>query len=288
MDKINHSPGAHDDSRGVYILLPVLNERENIAALLDGIEQSLDGRSYTIGIVDDGSTDGTVEYLQERMRRAGHHIHLIQRRKTTRGSQRGGALHDLLLWGLAHTDHEVFVEMDGDLSHRPEELPVGLQCLAAGDCDIAVASKYVRGSEVTRRPLGRRLVSRTCSAAVRLLISLRLRDYSNGYRFYTRRAAQLVAAHQIRYSNPIYLTEVMALWLRNQMRVAEFRTTYIGRNEGLSKLRVTDLIKAAVCVFEIAGRYHLTGFAQALPQNLDTAPSVAAGRESGVSRRHSA
>jgi hypothetical protein len=131
-------------------------------------------------------------------------------------------------------------------------------------------------------------VSRTCSAAVRLLISLRLRDYSNGYRFYTRRAAQLVAAHQIRYSNPIYLTEVMALWLRNQMRVAEFRTTYIGRNEGLSKLRVTDLIKAAVCVFEIAGRYHLTGFAQALPQNLDTAPSVAAGRESGVSRRHSA
>jgi dolichol-phosphate mannosyltransferase len=288
LDKTNQSPGAHDDSRGVYILLPLLNERENIAELLDGIEQSLEGRSYTIGIIDDGSTDGTVEYLQERMRRAGHHIHLTQRRKTTRGSQRGGALHDLLLWGLAHTDHEVFVEMDGDLSHRPEELPVGLRCLAAGDCDIAVASKYVPGSDVTRRPLGRRLVSRTCSAAVRLLISFRLRDYSNGYRFYTRRAAQFVAAHKIRYSNPIYLTEVMALWLRNRMPVAEFRTTYVGRNEGLSKLRVTDLVKAAVFVFEIAWRYHLTGFAQALPQNLDPVPHVAAGRGSGVSRRHSA
>jgi len=280
------SSRARHGKCGVYILLPVLNERENIGALLDGIEQALAGHSYTIGIVDDGSSDGTVEYLQERMRRAGHHIHLIQRRKTIRGSQRGGALHELLLWGLAHTDHEAFVEMDGDLSHRPEELPDGLRLIAAGECDIAVASKYVAGSQVTRRPLGRRLVSRICSAAVRFLISLRLRDYSNGYRFYTREAAQIVAAHEIRYTNPIYLTEVMALWLHSGLRVAEFRTTYIGRNEGLSKLRVTDLVKAAVCVFEIAGRYHLTGFAQVLPQNLRPAPSVATGRESGVGGEH--
>lgn len=277
MGESNGSAKGRDGQYSVYILLPVLNERENIAALLDGIEAALDGHSYTIGIVDDGSADGTVEYLQERMRRARHHIHLIQRRKLSRGSQRGGALHELLQWGLARTDHEFFVEMDGDLSHRPEELLDGLRLLAHGSCDVAVASKYMPGSEVTRRPLGRRLVSRICSAAVRLLISLKLRDYSNGYRFYTRHAAQVVASRRIRYTNPIYLTEVMAIWLRNGLRVTEFRTTYIGRNEGLSKLRVTDLVKAAICVFEIAGRYHLTGFAEAVPDNLH-ARSVAASR----------
>ena len=39
------------------------------------------------------------------------------------------------------------------------------------------------------------------------------------------------------------------------MRVAEFRSVYVGRNEGVSKLRIADLVKAAIAVFEIAARY---------------------------------
>src|SRR5580698_5983280 len=100
---------------GVLILLPVLNERENIAELLDRIEQALTGITHTVCVVDDGSKDGTVQYLKSRMELPDHNLHLIQRVKKTRGSQRGGALHASLLWGLAQTGHEVFVEMDGDL-----------------------------------------------------------------------------------------------------------------------------------------------------------------------------
>jgi dolichol-phosphate mannosyltransferase len=126
--------------------------------------------------------------------------------------------------------------------------------------DVAIASKYVEGSRVTNRPLGRRLVSRICSAAVGTLLSFRVRDYSNGYRFYTRRAAALVAEHEIRYTSPIYLTEVLALWLREGLRVGEFPTVYVGRNEGISKLRIRDLAKAMPAAFEIASRYHFRGF----------------------------
>jgi dolichol-phosphate mannosyltransferase len=251
---------SDNTSAGVFILLPVLNEIENIAALLDEIEFELGGRPYTVGIVDDGSTDGTIAYLQERSSRPGHHLHVIYRKKTHRGSQRGGALRTLLLWGLAHTSHQIFVEMDGDRSHRPQELGDGIRLLELGRCDIAIASKYVAGSRVLNRPFGRRLVSRICSISVGRLISSRIRDYSNGYRFYTREAAQLAADHPYRYGSPIYLTEVLALWLRGGLRVAEFPSTYVGRNEGLSKLRVMDLAKAAIAVLEIASRFHVTGF----------------------------
>ena len=104
------------------------------------------------------------------------------------------------------------------------------------------------------------MVSRVGSFAVGAVVTPRIRDYSNGYRFYTRAAAELIASHQIRYSSPIYLTEVMALWLRNGLRFHEFKTTYVGRNEGVSKLRFIDLFKASLAVFEVSFRYHFTGF----------------------------
>jgi dolichol-phosphate mannosyltransferase len=245
---------------GVFVLLPVLNEIAHIARLLDHIETALAGRPFTIGIVDDGSRDGTVEYIRERMAMAGHHIHLICRVKKCRASQRGSALRVLMEWGLANTAHDVFIEMDGDLSHRTEEMLVGISMIEHGDCDVAIASKYVLGSVVTNRPWGRRLVSWVCSYAVRAVISTRIRDYSNGYRFYTRAAARLAADHAYRYGSPIYLSEILALWMHEGMRIREFKSTYIGRNEGVSKLRMPDLAKASVAVFEIALRYHVLGF----------------------------
>jgi dolichol-phosphate mannosyltransferase len=248
-----------------FVLLPVLNEIANIGRLLDQIETILSGFSYTIGIVDDGSTDGTIALLQERMHRPNHHLHLICRKKRLRASQRGAALLTLLRWGLTNTQHEIFIEMDGDLSHRPEELLEGIRLVKQLECDVAIASKYVAGSSVVNRPAGRRLVSRISSIAVSTLISRHIRDYSNGYRFYTRSAARLVADHRIRYGSPIYLSEVLALWLRYGLRVKEFPSIYIGRNEGVSNLRPADLVKAAIAIFEISFRYHIIGFPRCAP-----------------------
>ena len=82
---------------GVFIILPVLNEIANICRLLDQIEAQLASVPFKVGIVDDGSTDGTLEYLGHRMQRSGNHLHLIRRKKTIRASQRGSALRVLML-----------------------------------------------------------------------------------------------------------------------------------------------------------------------------------------------
>jgi dolichol-phosphate mannosyltransferase len=244
----------------VFIGLPVLNEIENIELLLDRIDVSLRGTEYVVCVVDDGSKDGTREYLAERLLRAPERLAVIERTKTQRGSQRGGALYAALEWGLDHTDCDVFVEMDGDLSHRPEELPGALRALDELGADVVIASKFVEGSQVINRPVGRELVSRICSLAVHTFLSRRVSDYSNGYRFYTRRAAQMIADTRLRYTSPIYLSEVLAIWLRSGLTVREISTLYVGRGEGLSKLRATDLVKAAIAVLEIAARYHVLGF----------------------------
>ena len=253
----------------VCILLPVLNEVEHVRPLWARIESAMGRRSFQICFVDDGSHDGTLEELRA-LEQSDPRVHVIVRVKKHRGSQRGGALHAAMSWGLTSGRFDVFVEMDGDLSHQPEELARGLGLIDSGACDVAIASKYLPESRVTNRPAGRLAVSLACNLAVRTLLTLRITDYSNGFRFYSRRAAEQIASTHIRYGSPIYLTEVMAIWLAAGLRIQEFPTTYVGRNEGLSKLRKRDLAKAFVGVFEIAVRYRL-GFHPA-----SAAPAMAA------------
>jgi dolichol-phosphate mannosyltransferase len=246
------------------ILLPVLNEVENIEPLLDQIESTLSADcDYVVCVVDDGSRDGTRETLERRALVDPNHLHVIERTKTRRGSQRGGALYAALVWGANETDCDVFVEMDGDLSHRPEEIPAAVEYMDSTAADVVVASKFAPGSHVINRPLGRQFVSWFCSVVVHLFISRRIRDYSNGFRFYGRKAADAILTTKVRYTSPIYLSEVLAIWLRKGLAVHEISTLYVGRGEGLSKLRLTDLLKAGVGVLEISLRYHSRGFAPA-------------------------
>src|SRR5579863_10421413 len=123
---------AMNNVKDVCVLLPVLNEANNIGPLLTRIESALSGQDYAICIVDDGSRDGTIEYIRHLMQADGQRLHLIERTKTMRGSQRGSALFAAMIWALDSTECRYMVEMDGDLSHRPEELCEGLMLLDGG------------------------------------------------------------------------------------------------------------------------------------------------------------
>jgi dolichol-phosphate mannosyltransferase len=255
------TPKGENVSRDIIVVLPVLNEADNIARLVAGIRHVAAGlsRDLYICFIDDGSKDGTVEMIRETMTTS-NDVHLIQRTKTSRGSQRGGALKAGIEYGLRHTNCGIFVEMDGDLSHSPVELLAGIELIDQNRCDVAIASKFLPGSVVTNRSVGRRFISYMASISVGTLITRKIKDYSNGYRFYSRAAAELLARHRLKYDTPIYLTEALALWLARGVRVIEFPSAYIGRNEGLSKLRWSDLLNASLASFEIAWRYHIVGF----------------------------
>ena len=241
------------------IILPLLNEAPHITPLFAGIRQALGGRPHVICVIDDGSRDGTLELVRAEMKQHGD-VHLISRHKRFRGCQRGGALLAGLVWAVAHTDCDLFVEMDGDLSHRPEEMPDGIALVTSGGCDVVIASKYVAGAREVNREWPRRAVSLIGNQVVRTVLTRRIRDFSNGYRFYNRVAAELLSRHRLRWGSPIYLSEALALWLRYRMRVVEFPSVYVGRHEGISKLRWLDLAKALMAIFEIGWRYHVAGF----------------------------
>jgi len=243
---------------GVFVLLPILNEADCIEELLTRLDSVLAPSPFLIGILDDGSTDGTIDIIERWMAAHPGKIRLIRSRKTARGCQRGAALLRLMRWGLENTNHSIFLEMDGDLSHLPEEIPEGIRRIENG-ADVVIASKYLSGSREVDRHLIRRIVSGINTRAATSLLDPRITDYSNGFRFYNRRAAQLLAASPPQNTGPLYLTEALAFWLRAGLRIEEFASVYVGRKTGASKVILTDVVRSGFAFLKIAARYRFPG-----------------------------
>lgn len=257
------------------MLLPILNEADCIEELLTRLDSVLAPYPFLIGILDDGSTDGTVDRVERWMSAHPGKAHLIRSRKTAPGCQRGAALDRLMRWGLENTPHAIFLEMDGDLSHLPEEIPQGLRRIEDG-ADIVIASKYLSGSREVDRHLIRRMVSGINTRAAAWLLDPNITDYSNGFRFYTRRAAQLLAAAEIENTGPVYLTEALSFWLGQGLRIEEFASVYVGRKTGASKVILSDVIRSGVAFLKIAARHRVRSAAPPTRRELWATLPVAA------------
>ncbi len=244
-----------DDSSGIAICIPTLNEAASIGSVLERTAAALTPFEYDICIVDDGSRDGTREIVKKAAV-TDRRIHLLEGERSGVGCMRGQASRRGLEWLLHNTQHSVFVDLDADGSQRPEELPAGIAALQRSVADVAIASKYVAGAEVAGRPLIRRLASRSYNTFLRAAMRAGILDYSNSYRFYSRRAAELLLHFPIRYNGPVHLLEMMAIWLSNGMRVVEFPTLYDQRGEGASKVIFRDFLTGAAGAVDVALRYN--------------------------------
>lgn len=239
----------------IGLSMPVLNERNNLPIILADIEEVLAGVNYTVCIVDDGSTDGSLEFLRDLMAK-NRRIHLIIGTKKIYGCQRGAASRKALEWLAANTDHDVFVDIDADGANNPAELINGARYVTVMGHDVAIASKYVYGSKVIGRTFGRKLVSIFYSSLARVLFTPRIRDYSNGYRFYSRKAAELWLKFTPCYTSPVYLLEMLVVWIANDLGIIEIPSNYVERDAAKSKVKFVDMIKGFLGAIDIGLKFH--------------------------------
>lgn len=142
---------------GVTVIVPTLNEAENLPVLLPRIDATLRGRTYEVVVVDDGSTDGTPAVCLELAQR--FPLRLIQRDVPAEGL--GGAVFEALQVARGN----LIVVMDADLQHPPERIPDLLAPIERNEADFALGSRYVAGGRTDRRwGLFRRLNSRVATA----------------------------------------------------------------------------------------------------------------------------
>src|SRR5438270_9031785 len=136
----------------VSIIVPTLNEEENIAPLVAQITGcAVPFRE--ILFVDDHSTDATGEKI--RALKKSQPIRLIQQD----GAELG--LASAIMSGARAAQGEILLVMDADLSHPPERIKDLVAPLFTGTADLVVGSRYVKGGSTPGWPVWRRVVSRT-------------------------------------------------------------------------------------------------------------------------------
>jgi len=139
----------------VSIIVPTLNEEENIAPLVSQITAcAVPFRE--ILFVDDHSTDATREAI--RALEKSQPIRLIEQD----GAEVG--LASAIMSGARAANGEILLVMDADLSHPPERIKDLLAPLFAGSADLVVGSRYVKGGSTPGWPMWRRIMSRAGAA----------------------------------------------------------------------------------------------------------------------------
>ena len=219
------------------VVVPVLNERENVELLLPRTASVLAalGCSYELVVVDGGSTDGTTAAA------AAGGARVI--RQTLPGY--GGALRE----GLAAASGAYILTLDADLSHDPDF--IGKLWRARLRADVVIASRYVRGG-VAYMPRHRLILSRILNGFFARGLGLPIRDLSSGFRLY--RAA---AVHELvlEGTNFEVLEEILVKAYAAGWRLLEIPFTYYPRERGSSHARIVafgmDLLRAFLRLWKL-------------------------------------
>jgi len=218
------------------IIIPTFNERENVEILIDRIV-SVEEKSklvLEIIIVDDNSSDGTVEVVKELMRKYSN-IKLLRRPKKM---GLGSAYKD----GFKLSTKPIIVTMDADLSHDPKLLPNLIRPIWEGYADIVLGSRYIKGGAIEGWPLIRKIISRGANTLAKLMLRLNVKDVTTGYRAYRRSVFNQIVKLSKRCHFD-FQVEVLYLAKKFGWRVTEIPIVFKNRERGKSKFNVSEILK---------------------------------------------
>lgn len=202
-------------------------------------------------IVDDGSSDGTLA-LAEKL--AGEPEIDLLSRNTKLGL--GKAYVDGFGWGL-DKDFSFFVEMDGDLSHDPHELPGLLE--AAKEGGVAIGSRYVPGGRVEGWSKPRHLLSKAGNAYSKSMLRFSVADSTSGFRCYRREVLERIGLHSIQSEGYAFQIEMAFRAWQAGYPVKEVPITFRERTSGQSKMSKAIVAEAIVSVTKWGIRRRLNG-----------------------------
>jgi dolichol-phosphate mannosyltransferase len=208
------------------IVVPCLNERGNIEALVDRLHLALPDIGWEVMFVDDDSTDGTREEIR-RVARNDRRVRLLHRI-----GRRG--LASACVEGIQASLTPYVAVMDADLQHDETLLLRMLECLRTDAVDLAIGSRYVSGGSVgdwDKRRIG---ISALATRLGRIVLKVQVSDPMSGF-FMLRRTAFDEVVRGLSAVGFKILVDILATSPR-PFRVVEIPFHFRQRVSGESKL----------------------------------------------------
>lgn len=215
------------------VVIPTYNEKENVAAAVRGAIASSDTHAL---VVDDGSPDGTAEAVRGLMAAHPGRVHLLERA----GKQGLGSAYRAGFARAIAEGYDMVCEMDADGSHDPTMLPALIGAVAGG-ADLSLGSRRVPGGKIEGWAAHRHLMSTGAMTVSRMLLGLRTKDVTSGFRCYRISLASRLLDLGIRSDGYAFQEETLFHAERLGSRIVEIPIVFRDRKEGISKLGWRDI-----------------------------------------------
>ena len=224
------------------VIVPTYNERENLPKMAERLLKLT--IPVDMLVVDDNSPDGTGQIADE-LAAKNPVIHVLHRAEK---NGLGRAYCAGFAWALQRP-YEFIMEMDGDFSHNPDDIPRFIE--AAREADLVLGSRYCGGIRVINWPMKRLLLSTSAALYVRTITGMPFTDPTGGFKCFRRRALESIRLDAVRsngYSFQIELTH--KIW-RQGMKVTEIPIIFTERSHGKSKMSRKIVWEALAMVWRL-------------------------------------
>ena len=213
--------------KNLTIIIPTYNEEKNILKLTNRIHKLIP--KCKILIVDD-TKNSKIGKIYKKSKKIEF---IIRKNKKGRGSA--------VLFGLKKAirdqKNEIFVEMDADFSHKPNELNRNIKFFLKNHCDLLIASRYLPNSKIKNWSFQRRVFSKLANFSARLFLQIDVTDYTNGFRIYSRKAAKKIANDCGKIGDGfIVLSEILLKIHQSKLKIMEIHSIFINRVRGESSV----------------------------------------------------
>lgn len=222
------------------IVMPVANEEESMAGVLEEILALPYDNLYIYPVVDNYSKDRTEDIIREYEARTGRVKCIFY--KESRG------VISCYLEGFRQAladGAEQIIEMDGGGSHLPGEIHQFIEKLEAG-YDCVWGSRFIAGGDISNHPLYRRILSSGGTILANLVLGTRLKDMTSGFEGFQREVLMNLKLDQFLSTGHMYQTE-MRFYCRH-LNTVEVPIHYIG---GSSSLRFKTVVEALQILFQL-------------------------------------
>jgi dolichol-phosphate mannosyltransferase len=228
----------------VSIIIPTYNESENIIRVLKSIGEHIPKDIATEAIVvDDNSPDGTgkvvEDYINDTQNETGYTVGIIHRKAKS-------GLSSAILDGIQHSSGETVVVMDSDFSHPPKIIPQLVEEIKTSKYDIAIASRYTKGGEISGWSTKRKLISKTAKGIAKAGLGVNESDPMSGFFAFRRKILEGIKLDAIGYK---MLLEILVK--TKGAKVKEIPYTFTNRMYGSSKLDSSTMFDYVKSVWKL-------------------------------------
>ncbi|OGH11512.1 MAG: hypothetical protein A3B38_01750 [Candidatus Levybacteria bacterium RIFCSPLOWO2_01_FULL_36_13] len=235
------------------IIIPSFNESKSLKILLQKVNRLYP--EALIYLVDDSSYEENriIKSIVNKYKQVG----LISRIKKL---GRGSAVLDGFKIAFRKNNSDLFLEMDSDLAHDPNEIKRFLEKDELGNYDLIIGSRYLPGGKIKNIEKQRTILSRLINVFLRFWLGIKVTDFTSGFRAYSRKAVAELLRSDIESKGFITLSESLYKLHIKGFSIGEVPITWNYRKFGKSNVSIKELFYSLFFVIKMKIMHELPIF----------------------------